>query len=359
MTSANAHSLRGLTAALRAGTSLAPEEVAFAAGFLLAEGADPLLKAEFLHALAQKGETDAEIAAFVEAFLARAVDPGIDPRSLPGPMLDICGTGGDRLDLFNVSTASMFVLAAGGAVVVKHGNRSISSQCGGADVLEALGVPIDLPPAELRRRVETAGLGFLFAPHYHPAFKVIGSVRKSLAAQGITTIFNLLGPLLNPARPAHQLVGLFCESALPKYAAVLGRLGRTHAWAVHGRSNNGAGVDEISTMGATEIHVVQARKGIAPETNTLTITPEMLAGLGLERATLEELRGGSREENARILLGILDGSIRGRKRELVALNAAAGFVVANLAPDLASGLALAHEQLDSGRALAKLYALRG
>ncbi|MEI6350230.1 MAG: anthranilate phosphoribosyltransferase [Verrucomicrobiota bacterium] len=343
-----------LTARLESGVSLTPPEVELAADYLLSEEGDADLKADFLRSLAKKGETVEEIAGFVQAFLRRAVDPGLVPEAMPGPMIDVCGTGGDRLDLFNVSTTSMFVLAAGGARVVKHGNRSVTSQCGGADVLETLGIRIDLPPPELRRCVETHGCGFLFAPHYHPAFRVIAPVRKALAGEGIATIFNLLGPLLNPARPGHQLVGIFSEAALPKYAGVLQRLGRRHAWAVHGCASNGAGMDEISTMGATQVHAVQ--RG-AFQSSVLDL--ELLKGLGLSPATLADLRGGTREDNAAILLGILDGSIQGPKREKVALNAAAGFVVADLAESLEAGLALALEQLDSGKALAKLRALQG
>ena len=342
-----------LIARLVAGVSLSPQGVETAAAYLLAEEGDAGLKADFLRALAKKGENDEEIAGFVQAFLQRAVDPGLVPELMPGPMIDVCGTGGDRLDLFNVSTTSMFVLAAGGACVVKHGNRNITSQCGGADVLETLGVRIDLPPPEFRRCVEKNGCGFLFAPLYHPAFRVIAPVRKALAGEGIATIFNLLGPLLNPARPGHQLVGIFSESALAKYAGVLQRLGRRHAWAVHGRGRNGEGIDEISTMGATQIHAV--RHG---EIQPRVIASDVLEALGFTSATLVDLRGGSRDENAAILLGILDGSIQGPKREMVALNAAAGFVVADLAATLEEGLALAMDQLDSGRALARLRALQ-
>jgi len=354
MATASAHSMHDLVSALRARRSLAPDEIAHAAEYLLAEGADANLKSDFLQALTQKGETDAEIAGFVEAFLDRAVDPGLDPSALPGPAIDVCGTGGDRLDLFNVSTTVMFVLAAGGAAVVKHGNRSVTSQCGGADVLEELGVRIDLSPEAFREQLQTVGCGFLFAPHYHPAFKTIAPVRKALGAQGIATIFNLLGPLLNPARPAHQLVGVFSEAALPKYAATLRRLGRFRAWAVHGRAGNDRGMDEISTMGTTAVHGVDSTGTLEPS----AITPEMLQGMGMGRPGLGELRGGSRSENARIVAGILDGTVTGPKRELVEINAAAAFVVAGLAAGLPGGVALAREQLDSGRAFEKLKAMR-
>lgn len=275
---------------------------------LIAELIDPEIedgvKGEFLRALHVKGETGAEIAAFVQSMLRRAVDPDIDPERVGGPLLDICGTGGDRLELFNVSTTAMFILAAGGAVVVKHGNRGISSKCGGADVLEQLGVRIDLPRAELRRCVMKHGLGFLFAPVYHPAFKALAPVRKKLAAENVLTIFNLLGPLLNPARPAYQLVGVFSRSLLQKFAETFHLLGRRHAWAVHGVSDVGSGVDEVSTMGPTAIcKFVDGRQEFA------RVNPE---DFGLARASVEELRGGGCENNARILRGILNERFGGR-----------------------------------------------
>jgi len=365
MSSASFHDLLEL---LRRNVELTPGQVEFAAGFLLDENADAALKADFLRALAAKGETDAEIAAFVTAFLDRAVDPGLDPAALHGPVIDVCGTGGDRLDLFNVSTTGMFILAAGGAVVVKHGNRSVSSQCGGADVLEALGIAIDLGPEAFRRRVESAGLGFLFAPLYHPAFKVVAPIRKALAAEGVTTIFNLLGPLLNPARPDYQLVGVFSEAVLPKYAATLRRLGRKRAWAVHGRSGfspEARGMDEVSTLGPTLIHAVNHaanHSANAGEISECLIAAEQLASLGFGppgSVSLDDLRGGTRQENAAILLGILDGSLRGPKRDLALLNSACGFVVSGLAASLEEGMDRAKEQVDSGRALKKLRLLQG
>jgi anthranilate phosphoribosyltransferase len=337
--------MQELTDLIQSGAELSADQIERAVAQLAATDVDDAPKAEFLRALRDRGETAGEIAGFVRALLARAVDPGLDAPALPGTMIDVCGTGGDKLELFNVSTVTMFVLAAGGAVVVKHGNRAITSKCGGADVLEELGVRIDLAPAQLRECVAAHGLGFIFAPAYHPAFKAIVPVRKLLAAQGIPTIFNLLGPLLNPARPAHQLVGIFSPALLPKYAAALQALGRTRAWAVHG-----SGMDELSTAGTSEVREVTAA-GI----RAFTLDP---AALGIARATLEELRGGERAANAQILTAILDGSLRGTKREIVELNAAAGFVVTGLAADLATGLALAREQLDAGRALAKLRALQ-
>jgi len=342
-------SFTDLIAGLHSASPLTAEAVERAAGFLLDPEADAVLKADFLRALSQKGETDAEIAAFAEAFLKRAVDPGLDAECLSGPLLDCCGTGGDKLDLFNVSTTSMFVLAAGGVCVVKHGNRSITSQCGGADVLESLGVRIDLPPPDFKRCIQEVGCGFMFAPFYHPAFKAIAPVRKTLAAEGTPTIFNLLGPILNPARPHYQLVGVYSKTALPKFAGVLKQLGRHRAWAVHGDAGNGLGMDELSTLGINDVCSVDGSEIAAHR-----IDPR---ALGMEPAPLSSLRGGDCATNAQILVEVLRGA-PGPKRDIVLLNAAAGFVVAGLAKDLEAGLALAAEQIDSGSSLEKLKALQ-
>ena len=337
--------MQALTSSLYEGANLRGEEISQAVEGLVAAEVPDEVKAEFLRALREKGETSAEIAGFAKALLVHATDPGIDAAELPGPMLDVCGTGGDKMEFFNVSTTSMFVLAAGGAAVVKHGNRAITSQCGGADVLEELGVRIDLPPADLKRCVESLGVGFIFAPAYHPAFKAIAPVRKLLAARGTPTIFNMLGPLLNPARPPYQLVGIFSRSLLGKYAEALVAMGRTRAWAVHGN-----GTDELTITGPSDVREIDSgtirELGVAP------------AELGLAHADVYELRGGSRTENAAILVAILDCSDRGAKREMVLLNAAAGFVITGLASSLEHGLAVAAEQVDSGKALAKLHALQ-
>jgi anthranilate phosphoribosyltransferase len=324
--------MNDLISQLRQGMDLNAAEVETAVAALTSVDVADSLKADFLQALRAKGETAKEIAAFVQALLARAVDPGLDTATLPGPMIDVCGTGGDKLELFNVSTTVMFVLAAGGACVVKHGNRAITSRCGGADVLEELGVKIELTPAQLQASVTQHGLGFVFAPAYHPAFKAIGPVRKALAAQGIPTIFNLLGPLLNPARPPYQLVGIFSPVLLPKYAEALAVLGRAHAWAVHG-----SGMDELSLIGPSAVQEVV--NGVVRESS---VDP---AALGLPTCAIEELRGGDRSENAAILTAILDGTDAGPKRDLVLLNAAAGFVITGLVPDLAGGLLHAREQI--------------
>ena len=343
--------MRNLIEQLHHHQDLSSAQIGEAVADLLDPGQNDGVKADFLHALRAKGESSGEIACFVAALLARAVDPEIDPAKLSAPMLDICGTGGDRMGLFNVSTTAMFILAAGGAAVVKHGNRGITSKSGGADVLEALGIKIEHPPKRLRECLAATGMGFIFAPAYHPTFKVIAPVRKTLAEKGITTIFNILGPLLNPARPPFQMAGIFSESLLPKYAEVLGLLGRRLAWAVHGSSGSaGSGVDELTTLGVNRYCAVKEAVVSAHQ-----LDPEPL---GFPRAQIEELHGGDSTQNARILTGVLSGQIHGPKRDTVILNAAAGFVVCGLAPDLAAGIAHADEQLKSGRALAKLKALQ-
>ena len=317
---------------------LSPAEIADAVSALTDPREPDATKAAFLRALRAKGETPAEIAGFAIESLARAVDPEIDPARLPGPMLDVCGTGGDRLHLFNVSTTASFVLAAGGAVVVKHGNRAITSKSGGSDVLAALGIPLDPTPADLRRRLETTGIGFLFAPRYHPAFAAVAGVRRQLAAEGTSTIFNLLGPLLNPARPTHQMVGVFSPVLTATFTEVLRQLGRRCAWAVHGAG----GMDELSTLGATQV----SRFGERLE--TVQIEPEMA---GLKRVeNLDALRGGTPEENARTLTGILRSEITGPRLDIVLLNAAAGFRGRRVATDLAVGVERARAAITSGRA---------
>ena len=333
------------------GKELSPREVDVAAELLLDPAVEDGRKVEILEALARKGETPAEIAAFVEAFLGHAVDPGVAGMEFDGPTIDVCGTGGDRLDLFNVSTTAMFVVAAAGAVVVKHGNRGITSQSGGADVLEALGVRIDLPAEGFRRCLREAGVGFLFAPQYHPAFKAVVGARKELAARGVRTIFNLVGPLLNPARPQCQLVGVFARELGPAFAEILQRLGRDSAWVVHGRTADDRVVDEISLMGPTRI----CKAGLYQDLEDEEIRP---GDFGLAVAKVEDLRGGGAAENAVILEDILSGRDHGPRRDIVLLNAAAALACCGLSDHMDDGLRLARERLADGSALARLRALQ-
>jgi len=342
--------LKALIEKLRNGIDLNPGDVDLAVAQLLSDQVDDELKAEFLTVLHKKGETAEEMVAFVKQLMKRAVDPMIDPAQLPGPMIDICGTGGDGLDFFNVSTTAMFVVAAGGAVVVKHGNRRVTSSCGSADVLEQLGIAIDLAPEQLQESLKRHGLGFVFARSYHPAFRALAQMRERLARQNMRTVFNLLGPLLNPARPARQLIGVFDPRLTGIFAEALRQLERERAWVVHGLGDNGAGMDDISISGATTVAELADGK----------VSSAILdvSWLGIPRAAVGELQGGDARENAATIDGILSGKISGAKRDMTIVNAAGGFVVAGLARDLKEGIDLAREEIDSGRALEKLRALQ-
>jgi anthranilate phosphoribosyltransferase len=342
--------MKALIAKLRNGLDLTSGDINYAMPLLLSDGTDDAMKAEFLMALHNKGESVEEIVAFVQQLIDRAIDPLIDPKNLSGPMLDVCGTGGDGLDLFNVSTTIMFVLAAGGAAVVKHGNRSVTSRCGSADVLEALGVQIALPPERLKECVERHGVCFIFARQYHPAYRAIAGMRQRLARENIRTVFNLLGPLLNPARPARQLIGVFAPRLTNVFADAFRRLGRERAWIVHGVTDTGEGMDDISTSGVTTFSELLNGK-----VTSGLIDPRWL---NIPAAPLDDLRGGDATENAGYLEGILSGEIQGAKRDLTLVNAAGGFVVAGLSRDMNEGIARAREQIDSGRALEKLRALQ-
>jgi anthranilate phosphoribosyltransferase len=305
--------MKSLIEKLGAGADLNRGDIAMAVTMLLSDQVADAGKAEFLSALHDKGENADEIAIFVELLMERAIDPMLDPAELSGPMMDVCGTGGDGLDFFNVSTTIMFVLAAGGAVVVKHGNRSVTSKSGSADVLEQLGVRLHLAPEELQECVKRHGLGFIFARQYHPAFRALAKMRERLAQQNKRTIFNLLGPLLNPARPPRQLIGVFAPRLTTVFAEVLRRLERERAWIVHGLAEDTNGMDDISICGPTTIAELENGK----------ITSAILdtQWLGLGRCPLDQLRGGSAENNAATLEGILSGEIKGPRREMTIANA--------------------------------------
>jgi len=332
---------------IRAGNDLSAFDVQEAAAFLLSDSIEAKTKADFLTALHDKGESASEIASFVRVLLERAVPLEIE---VDGPIVDVCGTGGDGIDLFNVSTAITFVLAAGGATVVKHGNRGVTSRSGSADVLEALGVAIDLEPDDLRECIKRLGCGFVFARTYHPAFRALAEMRLRLARRQQRTIFNLLGPLLNPARPKRQLIGVFSPDLTMLFADVLRRLDCERAWIVSGTAVDSLTMDDVSTIGPTVI----------AEVNSGKITSAVLdtRWLGIPQATLPELTGGDARTNAETIVQILGGGETGPKHDLVIANAAAGFVVSGLASEMNGGIAMAREQIESGRALEKLKALQ-
>jgi anthranilate phosphoribosyltransferase len=260
----------------------------------------------------------------------------------PADALDLCGTGGDGLGTLNISTAVSFVVAACGVPVAKHGNRSASSRSGAADVLEALGVNINLDPQAAASVLAKAGLVFLFAQTHHPAMKHVGAARKQI---GRRTIFNLLGPLANPAQVTHQLVGVFSPDWLVPYAEALRALGSHRAWIVHGRD----GLDEVSISGPTQVAVLDAGQVTARE-----LVPEEA---GLRRWPLAEITGGDAAHNADALRHLLEGNGRGAYRDIVLLNSAAALMVAGQAKDIKDGVAKAAAALDSGAARAKLEAL--
>jgi anthranilate phosphoribosyltransferase len=330
--------LATLTEKLRFGHELTSSDVVTACESLLDESVKLSERADFLRALHVKGETAAEVAAFVDVLLTRSRQAVLGPG-----LLDVCGTGGDRAGIFNVSTGVMFVATACGARVVKHGNRGITSKCGGADVLEALGVRVDLPP---ETALEAAGCCFLFAPRFHPAFKTIAPVRKMLAEEGSATIFNLLGPLLNPARPEFQLAGVFDGKLLPLYAEAFKLLGRKSGWAVHGSG----GLDEVSTLGPSEIYALE--DGAIRQ---FIIRPE---DLDVATARIEDLRGGEARQNAESLEAILLGKDVGPRRDMVVLNAGCALVVAGRAHDLPAAITMATGALDDGSAHDILQRLR-
>lgn len=330
---------------------LGPREIEVAANLLLDEFIADEKKERMLLALSKKGESPGEIAGFVKAFLEHAIDPMIADLDLDGPTLDVCGTGGDQLNLFNISTTAMFIAAAAGAVVVKHGNRGITSKSGGADVLEALGIRIDLPPGGFRKCLSEAGVGFLFAPNYHPAFKAVARVRRNLAAAGHRSIFNLIGPLLNPARPECQLVGVSDRALCPAFAEILQRLGRESAWVVSGNAPGDRTVDEVSLMGSTLI----CKSGSFQDLEDEEITPE---DFGMRKCTMEELQGGDAKINAAILENILSGKDAGPKTDITILNAAAALACAGVADHIGDAIDIARETITSGAALERLRLLQ-
>jgi len=295
--------------------------------------------AGFLMALRGKGETVDEITGFAQAMREKMVT-----IQLEAPAIDMCGTGGDALGTFNISTAATFVIAGAGVHVAKHGNRSMTSKSGSADVLQALGISIDKSVEKSTEDIENIGLGFMFAPAYHPAMKHAIGARKALATR---TVFNILGPLCNPADVKAQAMGIFHPELTEVQANVLKALGSTDVMVFHGRD----GLDEISTTNTSKISQMQNGNDV----NTFEFDP---SELGLNRVSLNELQGGEPKENAEIIKSILNGEI-GPKRDIVLLNAAAGIVVGGKAKNLKEGLVKATESVDSNAALNILTQLAG
>jgi len=347
--------LEELTRHLAAANSLTDGQVRQAVELLVDETVSAPAKADFLTQLARKGETTAEITAFVRELGARSVQPALDGNLRLGEILDVVGTGGDRLSTFNISTTVALLAAASGVRVAKHGNRASTSPIGSADVMEALGIPFDLEPEEAARSLREHGFAFFFAPKYHPAFRHIIPARKLCAERGQSTIFNFLGPLLNPARPSAALIGVPRPELCEPLARVLQTLGMRRAMVVCGAVPGEGGavryLDELSPLGPTTIAEFYQERALTSS----ALAPDSFP---LQPAELADLRGGDREVNATIIRRVLHGEERGPKRDAVLLNAAAALFVSGHTRTMAEGWDLAAETIDCGKAGAKLAELQ-
>jgi anthranilate phosphoribosyltransferase len=315
------------------GDSLTMDEAAQVMEEIMGGEVTPAQFGAFVTALRMKGETVEEIAGLVKTMRSKAVRVDAD-----APVIDVVGTGGDGQNTFNISTAAAFVVAGAGLKVAKHGNRAASSQCGSADVLEALGIKIELTAGQVKQCLDEVGMGFMFAPAFHPAMKYAGPSRREI---GIRTVFNIIGPLTNPAGAGCYLLGVADDSLVEKLAKVLANLGCEHALVVHGED----GLDEITITGKTK--VCEVTKG---GLKNYTVNPE---DAGIRKASPDSLKGGTNDENASTLRSVLSGT-PGPQRDIVVLNAGAALVAGNMAASLEQGLDLARESIDSGKAMEKL-----
>ena len=348
--------LHALTEHLRRREHLSEEQVRETIGHLTAESVPVEAKADFLTALAQKGETTEEIAAFARHLRDLSIQPPLDAETRARDILDVCGTGGDKLNTFNISTTVALVCAAGGVTVAKHGNRAITSQSGSADVLEALGIRIDLTPDEAARSLKERRFAFFFAQKYHPAFRHIGPARKLCAERGQRTVFNFLGPLMNPVRPSAQLIGVPRPQLCEPMARVLQSLGIRRGMVVTGLvpvpgQAAPAHLDELSTLGDTTVAEFYQDRGLT----TSILSP---GNFPLQPATLADLAGGDRETNAGIIRRVIAGEEHGPKRDAVLFNAGAALFVAGRVKSITEGWELAAALIDDGRASGQLRLLQ-
>jgi len=325
--------LKAVIAKVASGAAMSRDEASAVFDRMMAGEATPSQMGGLLMGLRVRGETVDEITGAVSAMRAKMVRV-----EAPANAIDVVGTGGDASGSYNISTCAAFIVAGAGVPVAKHGNRALSSKSGAADVLQALGVKIELTPAQVARCIVEAGIGFMFAPAHHPAMKNVGPTRVEL---GTRTIFNLLGPVSNPAGVKRQMVGVFSRQWIEPIAQVLGNLGSQAAWVVHGSD----GLDEITTAGSTSVAALENGR-----VRTFEISPE---DAGLQRARPEALRGGDAESNAAALIDVLKGK-PGAFRDVALFNAAAALIVAGLAKDLKEGVAIAQEAIHSGEAEGRL-----
>lgn len=340
--------LATLTLQLAAGRDLSAGDVEAAAGALAATEATDDAKAAFLEALGAKGETAAEVAAFATAFRARAINPGVEAWAARA--IDIVGTGGDHAGGFNISSMVVLTLACAGVTVMKHGNRGITSKCGSADLLAALGVNLEAPPAKLRSALDELGFVFFFAPAYHPTFRHIAPVRKLLAARGQRSVFNILGPLINPGRPAHVLLGVFAESWVAKLAGALDTLGAQAGLAAHGVIAPGRGIDELTTATANRVQGFGRLRDVSGTWQA--------ADYGLAATAFEDLRGGDLATNVAIVAAVLAGRGPQGLVDTIALNAAVALWIVGRVPTVRDGIGPARELLLGGAVAQKIAATR-
>ncbi|HRK72233.1 MAG TPA: anthranilate phosphoribosyltransferase [Micropepsaceae bacterium] len=319
------------------GRRLDAAEAEEAFGIILDDGATPAQIAGLLMAMRVRGESAVELAGAVRAMRKR-----MKTVSAPDDAFDNCGTGGDGQHTWNISTAAAFVLAGAGVHVAKHGNRAASSKSGTSDVLAALGIKVEQTPGDVTRILSAGGIAFMFAPAFHPALASVAPVRKEL---GVRTLFNLVGPLANPAGVKRQLIGAGSQEAADSIAGVVAELGTEATWVVHGAG----GLDELSTLGESRVHAIENGKR-----RTFFVSPE---DAGLARARIDDLRGGDPADNAAALLALLDGA-KGAYRDIVVLNAAAGLVITGKAPNIAEGARLAEAVIDRHEAKAAFNRLK-
>ena len=336
-----------LTESVAAGQHLQPEQAADAAKLLAAAEVSLDAKKAFLVAFSAKGETAAEVAAFASTFREMAIDPGVEAWAERA--VDVCGTGGDGSSTFNISTAVSFIVAAAGVPVFKHGNRSITSKCGSADLLEGLGIRLDLSHEQIRQSLEEINFCFFFAPAFHPAFKEIMPVRKALAADGQRSIFNLLGPLINPGRPAHQLMGVFAPQWVEPLAGALDSIGLAAGIVAHGIPEEGRALDELSCAGSNKI----AGFGQLKDQSGLLTASDA----GLPACDFSDLAGGDLDENLSILHALLSADARqvpAGLRDSILLNAGAALWACGKADGLRAGIQISDTLLNEGSVAAWL-----
>ena len=336
--------LRELSSLVKQGTHLTHEQARTAADLLASAAPEATEKADFLTALAGKGEVATEVSGIAQRFRELARNPGLE--AWQDRAIDVCGTGGDKIGSFNISTTVVLVLAAAGVPVFKHGNRSITSKCGSANLLEALGVPLMADDATLRRSMEELGFCFMFAPAFHPAFKEIMPVRQQLAAQGKRSVFNILGPLINPARPAYQLLGVYAPQVVPLMAETLGQLGLRSGLVAHCHLSDGRGMDELTVAGANQVQGFGELAGYGGRFEP--------GEWGLASAPVSDLLGGELAENLALLNALLAGRAPKGLEDTVVANVAAALFVVGRTESVRDGVAEAREALLGGSTLAKL-----